>query len=297
MFTSCCRHRVRTTFNIFGGTDKKNFFVNPSNNPAVTQSMGEHDGQNERDMRTPHPVARRPLRRFGGRVVLVERRALVAESLAYVFANAGVAVGVIREATSETVEREISAYEPDLIMVGVEGQEQLPMIRACAESSAPVLVFTDSEDRLTIAQCIEAGAIGTVNTSEPVDGLLETVHDAITGSRVLSVSAETDLLLELRQHERETEQKLRPFSNLSGRESEVLAAMMQGLSAAQIAEDSFVSVATIRSQIKAILRKLGVNSQLAAVAQAYQAGWSPEAHRIITGKQRRVRAESSVRPY
>ena len=49
---------------------------------------------------------------------------------------------------------------------------------------------------------------------------------------------------------------------------------MAGKAAAEIAVESYVSIATIRSQIKAILRKLEVNSQLAAVALAYRSGWS-----------------------
>ena len=36
----------------------------------------------------------------------------------------------------------------------------------------------------------------------------------------------------------------------------------------------FVSLATVRSHIRAILQKLGVNSQLAAVAAATKAGWN-----------------------
>jgi len=35
-----------------------------------------------------------------------------------------------------------------------------------------------------------------------------------------------------------------------------------------------VSISTVRSQIKAILQKLGVNSQLAATALVQQAGWT-----------------------
>ena len=50
---------------------------------------------------------------------------------------------------------------------------------------------------------------------------------------------------------------------------------MAGKPAADIAAESFVSIATIRSQIKAILRKLEVNSQLAAVAIAYQLRLEP----------------------
>ena len=64
-----------------------------------------------------------------------------------------------------------------------------------------------------------------------------------------------------------------PFESLSRREGEVLCLLMEGHSVAKIAESSFVSIGTVRTQVKAILRKLGVNSQAAAVALAYRSGW------------------------
>jgi DNA-binding CsgD family transcriptional regulator len=61
---------------------------------------------------------------------------------------------------------------------------------------------------------------------------------------------------------------------LTGREKVVLAELMNGNRAETIAANGCVSISTVRSQIKSILQKLGVNSQLAAVALARQAGWS-----------------------
>ncbi len=62
---------------------------------------------------------------------------------------------------------------------------------------------------------------------------------------------------------------------LTPREQEVLRDLMDGRSAEAIARASYVSLATVRSQIRAVLQKLAVNSQLAAVAKARQAGWRP----------------------
>ena len=59
------------------------------------------------------------------------------------------------------------------------------------------------------------------------------------------------------------------FSTLTDREEEVLQRLHEGLAVRTIAERSEVTEATVRSQVKAILRKLDVNSQLAAVA-AYE---------------------------
>jgi len=55
---------------------------------------------------------------------------------------------------------------------------------------------------------------------------------------------------------------------LTTSEHRVLYHMMRGASASDIAEQLIVSLATVRSHIRSILRKLGVSSQLAAVALA-----------------------------
>ena len=68
--------------------------------------------------------------------------------------------------------------------------------------------------------------------------------------------------------------RLPHFGDLTERERFVLAELMEGHCAEEIAHAAFVSVSTVRSQIKAILQKLGVSSQLAAVALARRAGWS-----------------------
>jgi LuxR family maltose regulon positive regulatory protein len=55
---------------------------------------------------------------------------------------------------------------------------------------------------------------------------------------------------------------------LSKREHEVLLAMVSGLGPAEMAERWVVSIATVRSQIHSIYRKLGAHSRQEAVAQA-----------------------------
>jgi len=66
---------------------------------------------------------------------------------------------------------------------------------------------------------------------------------------------------------------------LTPREREVLSALAKGQRAEAIASESGVSSATVRSQIRSVLAKLGVNSQLEAVALAWTVGWLPTASR------------------
>ncbi|HXW80901.1 MAG TPA: helix-turn-helix transcriptional regulator [Acidimicrobiales bacterium] len=65
----------------------------------------------------------------------------------------------------------------------------------------------------------------------------------------------------------------REFDRLTPREQEVLSALMRGDTARDICKHSFVAMPTVRSQIRSILTKLGVSSQLAAVVLAYRSGW------------------------
>jgi DNA-binding CsgD family transcriptional regulator len=92
---------------------------------------------------------------------------------------------------------------------------------------------------------------------------------------VISAAQRLDLLQELRQSRARRREELAPFVDLTGRERFVFAQVIDGRSANEIASSAFVSEATVRTQIRAVLAKLGVNSQLAAVAAARRVGWDP----------------------
>ena len=216
---------------------------------------------------------------IGGRVVIVDQHALVAESIALVLHTAEVATSITRDPSIDAVVRHVRAFDPDLVLVGATNSDAIDTVRTLTRAGIKVVVVTDGTDRIKVAGCIEAGATGAVATTDAVDVLLNAVRETVAGRRLLSPTTERDLLGELQLHRRDHAMRLAKFQNLSNRESEVLWALMMGKSAGEIADESYVSIATIRSQIKAILRKLEVNSQLAAVALAYQAGWTREAFR------------------
>ncbi|MDQ4054475.1 MAG: LuxR C-terminal-related transcriptional regulator [Actinomycetota bacterium] len=65
------------------------------------------------------------------------------------------------------------------------------------------------------------------------------------------------------------------MSSLTRRELEVLRQLHLGHSVRQIAEHNRVAPSTVRSQVHSVLRKLGVNSQLAAAAHYEKWGEAP----------------------
>jgi DNA-binding NarL/FixJ family response regulator len=60
---------------------------------------------------------------------------------------------------------------------------------------------------------------------------------------------------------------------LTPREKQVLGALIEGHNVREIARIGVVSEATVRTQVKSILGKLEVSSQLAAVGLAHHVGW------------------------
>jgi DNA-binding NarL/FixJ family response regulator len=86
--------------------------------------------------------------------------------------------------------------------------------------------------------------------------------------------ADRDALLDdLARFRLDTGAALARFEELTDREAAVLTAIIGGSTADEIARSQFVALSTVRSHIRAVLAKLGVNSQLGAVALARRVGW------------------------
>ncbi len=135
-----------------------------------------------------------------------------------------------------------------------------------------VVALTGSTDPLTTGRALRAGAVLLVQKSEPLDGLAPLLQAVAEGRPVRTGDREVRLG-ELRLLERTERESLAIFDLLSHREGEILWYLMAGRSATAIAEQDFVSLATVRAQIRAILAKLGANSQLEAVAIANRGGF------------------------
>lgn len=216
------------------------------------------------------------------RVLIVEDHALLAESLAVALRLRGFEdVHLVEgELESERIVDAVERVRPDVVLLdlflGSLGAS-VALVTPICERGAKVLVLTASQDPVMLAQCLEAGAAGVFDKAQPFDDLLGYVTDAALGRTTMRPAAREVLLAHLADHRRDTDALRTSFGRLTDREAAVLAAIIEGFNADEIADRLTVAVSTVRSHIRSILDKLGVNSQLAAVALARRAGWPDEA--------------------
>jgi two-component system, NarL family, nitrate/nitrite response regulator NarL len=141
-----------------------------------------------------------------------------------------------------------------------------------------VVVVTGSTDRARWGEVLALGARTVLPKSAPLNTILATIRMIEEGRRVLP-REERDRLLACYQEQRgEAMDRRARLESLTMREREILDHLTDGMQVRDIAHESFVSEATVRTQVKSILAKLGVSSQLAAVCLVLKAHRRQPAH-------------------
>jgi DNA-binding NarL/FixJ family response regulator len=118
---------------------------------------------------------------------------------------------------------------------------------------------------------LAAGACGVLPPTREPRQLLLAFRRALAGELVLPVSELPTLADRVWQaHARRSDHAL--LGTLTGREMEILSALTDGATTAEIAADLGISRATVQTHVKNLLGKLGVHSKVEAVGTAWRAG-------------------------
>jgi DNA-binding NarL/FixJ family response regulator len=210
------------------------------------------------------------------KLLLVDDHRLLCETLQASLALAGLDAVVAPCATGDQILAAAKENQPTLVVLDLEldaaghGYDYIAPLRGLG---ADVVVLTGTTDRIELARCLEAGALGIVSKANGFASVLDHIRRAALGEWVTPTADRMALLTELDSHRRADERRWAKFDLLSARERDVLRMIVEGRQAAVIARASFVSLATVRSQIRSILMKLDCTSQVAAVALARTRGW------------------------
>ncbi len=216
------------------------------------------------------------------RVLIVEDHVLLAESIAARLAEDGYDIAMPATFSSDAIissarEHDCDVVLLDLLLDGRDGATT-PLIGPLREQGIDVVVLTGADDPHLLRQSIEAGATALLRKSCRFEDILE-VLDLVVAEDVDALArAREDLRAELSLQTAHDAPLLALFARLTRREEDVLAALVAGQSPDDIASNSSISIATVRSHIHSILEKLHVHSQVAAVSLAVRSGWTVRRH-------------------
>lgn len=217
------------------------------------------------------------------RVLLVDDQALLRMGFALVL-DAEDDIEVVGEAADGRAALEqVAALHPDVVLMdvrmprmnGIEATE-----RIVAEHPATrVLVLTTFDLDDYAFSALRAGAAGFLLKDSRPEELVAAIRSVASGDAVVSPRV-TRRMLELFSDRlprpgTPDDGAAAPDARLAGltpRELEVLGAVAEGLSNAEIAERFFLSEATVKTHVGRILAKLGVRDRVQAVVLAYETG-------------------------
>ena len=140
-------------------------------------------------------------------------------------------------------------------------------------SGASVVAVTDDPDRGRWGEALLHGAGTVLSTNGSLDAITSAIGHIVDRVPVMTRDERRGLLRSYHQGSPERREHRARLGRLSTREGEILGHLMAGRPVADIAELCVVSEATVRTQVKSILRKLEVSSQMAAVGLAFNTEW------------------------
>mgnify|MGYP001025983740 FL=1 len=147
----------------------------------------------------------------------------------------------------------------DLLMPEMDGVEAIRTIHK-QWPQVQIIALTSFQEKELVQDALRAGAIGYLLKNITGDELAQAIRAASAGRPTVAPEITQSILMENNNSQ--------PDRELTNREREVLALMVEGLTNPKIAERLFITRSTARAHVSSILLKLGVSNRSEAVVLA-----------------------------
>ncbi|WP_199849731.1 response regulator transcription factor [Blastococcus sp. Marseille-P5729] len=159
------------------------------------------------------------------------------------------------------------------VMDGIAATEAI--CRDQPQSRVLVLTTFDLDEHALDA--LRAGASGFLLKDAPAEELIAAVRHVASGEAVLAPATTARLVQHFVEGSARTAsdqalQAVQAVGSLTGREREITRLIARGLTNPEIADELYLSETTVKTHVRAILRKLGARDRVQIVITAYEAG-------------------------
>lgn len=208
------------------------------------------------------------------RVVIVDDHKMVREGLAAMLKHHASQIAIVGEAgDAQEALAVIERATPDCVMLDIRlpGESGLAACRTINRQfpSVAIVILTVYEDEQYVFEAWRSGARGYLLKKISGNALIEALQSVARGERVIDPSLSGTLADRWFEPEKPRDGSWPGADRgLTKRESVVLTALVEGLSTNDIAEKLGVSKETVKSHVKAVLRKLGASDRAQAVGIA-----------------------------
>ncbi|MFT4216183.1 MAG: response regulator transcription factor [Micropruina sp.] len=210
------------------------------------------------------------------RVLIADDQAIVRDGLATVLGLLPDVEVVGTAANGNEAVRLAVLERPDMILMdlrmpGLDGVAATARLRTEVPDAA-VLVLTTYADDESILAALRAGATGYLTKDAGRAELAAAVRSVARGQATFAAEVGAAVIAAAttsppRKPGNAADALGSRFPELTRREAEVLALIVNGLSNAAIASELFVGVTTVKTHINAIFAKLGVRDRASAIAR------------------------------
>jgi DNA-binding NarL/FixJ family response regulator len=210
------------------------------------------------------------------RVLVVDDDALVRAGLAMMLDGANGITVVGEAADGDEVPAAVDAHRPDVVLMDlrmprVDGIVATRRVRGRTNPPEVVVLTTfDTDDH--VVRALRAGASGFLLKDTPPERIVDAVRRVSAGDPILSPQVTRRLMAKVAVDAGGYERARAALAKLSRREHDVVLAVAQGRSNAEIARELLMSVATVKAHISHILTKLDLDNRTQIALLAHDAG-------------------------